>query len=327
MDVQYLVQGSTRLINLGLYGQDQVGFPICPKCGAVRNPRASESEIADFMKHHMESCRVQEAEEFWSALHADIQSDLLIFDEFKEKADAVNFMEALKIGAYRLLDMQEGDLDATIETKSNDAYRVIFFDPLPGGSGFLPLFFELYTRVIEQSLTKLKDCDCEESCYKCMLSFTNQQHHNVLNRFEAMDVLERYKSKPVHKNSIPPVMHVVDTDESEEECDSDAECAFIKYLEKKDFPRPDEQQYRVELSGGSYTVADFAYREKKVLIFIDGLSEGIHGNPHQAAKDDLLRAKAKMKGFNIVALSAQAMGDDAYMSMIMEMISMYLGEG
>jgi hypothetical protein len=34
-----------------------------------------------------------------------------------------------------------------------------------------------------------------------------------------------------------------------------------------------------------------------------------------------------MKGFNIVALSAQAMGDDAYMSMIMEMISMYLGEG
>ena len=36
------------------------------------------------------------------------------------------------------------------------------------------------------------------------------------------------------------------------------------------------------------------------MIYIDGLSENIHGNPLQQQKDKLLRAKAKMKGYEII---------------------------
>ena len=63
-------------------------------------------------------------------------------------------------------------------------------------------------------------------------------------------------------------------------------------------------QYKVSLNGNEYTVADFAYPDKKILIYIDGLSENIHGNPLQQQKDKLLRAKAKMKGYEIIEISA-----------------------
>jgi PAS domain-containing protein len=48
--IKYLKNGNIRLINLGMYGQKEIGFLICPSCGSVRYPKASDSEIANFME-------------------------------------------------------------------------------------------------------------------------------------------------------------------------------------------------------------------------------------------------------------------------------------
>jgi len=320
LNVRYYLQGKVRIVNLGLVGKENIGFPICPRCGMTRNPRASEAEINDFLKAHMQSCKVLDVDEFFSALHTDIQSDLLVIGNFEEKSEAVNFMESVKIGSSMVLDMQDGDIDAVIETKDNDKFQIIFYDPLPGGSGFLPLILEMYPKIIESAIKKLKDCDCEESCYKCLLSFTNQQFHSILNRFVAIDILEDYKNPPKFQNKIPPL--IIQKEEEKEKTDSTAEEKFLDYLKKQNFPIP-VAQYRVDLSGGEYTVADFAYPDKKILIYIDGLSEAIHGNPFQKQKDKLLRAKAQLKGYKVVELSAQAIDDKEYMGMILETIALY----
>jgi very-short-patch-repair endonuclease len=321
IELKYFVQGKLRLVNLGVVKSKFLGFPICPKCGAVRNPKASKIEIEDFIKKHMEFCRVNEIEEFFSALHTDIQSDLIVIGDFEYKNEAINFMESLKLGAFMVLDMQEGDIDAVIQTKENGKYQIIFYDPLPGGSGFLQLIIQTYTKIIENALKKLNECDCEESCYKCLLSFTNQQYHSILNRFEAVEILEKYNLFLKFSNDIPPLFE--QKKEEIEKTDSSAEEKFIKILKSQNFLLP-QFQYKVSLNGNEYTVADFAYPDKKILIYIDGLSENIHGNPLQQQKDKLLRAKAKMKGYEIIEISAEGLDDDEYISMVLENIAVYL---
>mgnify|MGYP006311596021 CR=1 FL=1 len=80
----------------------------------------------------------------------------------------------------------------------------------------------------------------------------------------------------------------------------------------------------MDFDGGSYTIADWAYPDEKVLVFIDGMSEKIHGNPEQQKKDKLLRAKAKMKGYRVVELSAQDLHDDAVIAIALGELGVYL---
>ncbi len=321
LTVTYLNQANVRLVNAGICDSPIIGFPICPACGAVRHPLASTDEINDFMDVHAQKCHVNDRQQFWSALHADISSDLIVIDEFDELKNAVNFMESLKYGAYRVLDMQESDLDGVIETKSNGKSRVIIYDPLPGGSGFLAQFLKYYVKIVNESIKKLKDCDCEDSCYSCLLHFRNQQHHKLLNRFNAIHSLSEHKMPPVFTVEIPPVV----TNTEHKPGDSDAEDQFIVLLKNKNFPQPDKSQYKVELAGGDYTVADYAFEDKKILIYIDGLSRKIHGNFKQKKTDSILRAKAKLKGFSVVEISAQGLKDEQYMNDKLEEIGLYLG--
>jgi len=126
---------------------------------------------------------------------------------------------------------------------------------------------------------------------------------------------------PVFTVEIPPVI----ANPEHKRGDSDAEDQFIALLKNKKFPQPDKSQYKVELAGGDYTVADYAYEDKKILIYIDGLSRKIHGNFQQKKKDSILRAKAKLKGFSVVEISAQGLKDEEYMNEKLEEIGLYLG--
>ena len=61
--------------------------------------------------------------------------------------------------------------------------------------------------------------------------------------------------------------------------DSDAELDFQAICLKRGVPVPEKAQHRVETTPGQFSVADWAYPSANVLIYIDGMSEGIHGKP------------------------------------------------
>ena len=322
MKVRYLKNGKIRLVNMGTYGQkkDEIGFLICPSCGALRNPMSSEAEHKNFIENHMKRCFVRDPKVFWSALHTDIESDLLIFDSFNELSQAANFFEAVKSGAIEILDMRDDDIDGAIEAMNNDTFRVVLYDSLPGGSGFLPLFLTYYKKIIEQAIKKLSKCDCEDACYKCLLTYQNQQYHEVLDRNLAIDLIRNLNVDISKISNIPANLKQTN---DKKDTDSDAEDRFLKILKDNFFPEP-TKQYAVDLGNNQSTVADFAYTDKKLLIFIDGLSRNIHGNPIQAERDKLQRKKAEFKGYKILEISAQTLKDEEMMRGYMEMISMYL---
>lgn len=315
--IKYLKNGNVRLINLGIYGQKELGFLICPSCGSVRHPKASEAEIANFMEEHKKRCFIRDTKFFWNALHTDLESDLIIFEGFESASIAANFLESLKLGAIEILDVREFDIDGVVESKDNGQFNVVFYDSLPGGSGYLSLFLDNLPLIVEKAIAKLNACDCEDVCYKCLLNYGNQQYHNVLNRIEAINLLENYKKTPIEKMTIP---NNAVPKKSENKTDSPAEEAFLDILRKNNFPDP-TQQYEIELRGNETTIADFAYIDKKVLIYIDGLSTRYHGNPVQAEKDKIKRTKAKLLGWEVLEIAANALKDESLVEMYLELLA------
>jgi hypothetical protein len=91
-------------------------------------------------------------------------------------------------------------------------------------------------------------------------------------------------------------------------------------LRKNNFPEP-TQQYEIELRGNETTIADFAYIDKKVLIYIDGLSTRYHGNPIQAEKDKIKRTKAKLLGWSVLEIAANALKDESLVEMYLELLA------
>jgi len=56
-------------------------------------------------------------------------------------------------------------------------------------------------------------------------------------------------------------------------------------------------------------------------------STGAAGSEHAGmSKDKLLRAKAKLKGYEIIEISAEGLDDDEYISMVLENIAFYVGK-
>jgi very-short-patch-repair endonuclease len=89
-------------------------------------------------------------------------------------------------------------------------------------------------------------------------------------------------------------------------------------------PPPEELQFRVELTDGSATVADFAWPSAKVLLFVDGLSRALHGNAAMKRADGLKRARCRMLGYLVLETSAESLLNAAEVDALVEELSVYL---
>ena len=324
-DVQWrhFRQADLRLVNLGPAGRQReglgVGFPICRVCGAVRSPFQSEAEIEKFAEYHTKSCGPKTTES--AALHVDFRSDLLEIGPLPERAEAVNLMEALLVGAREVLDMGNSELEGFIEERGEGAAFALVYDPMPGGSGFLEQLQKSWPTVCQQAREVMQSCDCEQACYACLLTFWNQRYHALLDRHLASELLERFGQEMQMTGTVPANYHERTTDLKTEE--SGAEDKFARILNERHFPQP-EKQHKVTLGDGTATIADFAYPAENVLIYIDGMSEQIHGSPEQQRKDGILRAKLRNAHYQVVEITAAALDDETAVGAKLDEIAVYL---
>jgi hypothetical protein len=327
----YLRQENVRLVNMGpTYAgpasPQGIGFPICPHCGETRSPVASTAEIDSFREGHQKRCQVPDI--VWTAIHVDLKSDILRVGPYPTKEEAINVFEGLRIGARMVLDMGENEVEGFALPDEDGSYWAVLYDPLPGGSGFLPEILNYWKPVCQRAIEVLESCTCERACYKCMKHFRNQQFHEDYDRHLAVELLDSLMTEPVSEHEIPHKFGEPKPGDQYHvgKADSPAEEDFIKLLQLRQFPEPDKAQYAIDLGNGETTIADFAYTDAKVLVFIDGLSNPIHGNPAQSRKDRIKRAKAKMLGYNVVEIPAAALRDETMMSAFLDELAVYLEE-
>ncbi|MFH1532056.1 MAG: DEAD/DEAH box helicase [Pseudomonadota bacterium] len=326
LTIKYLTQQSLRLVNLGVRKASESGFsgfPICAHCGEARSPNASEGEILRFSESHQQLHGRQTIGHY--ALHVEFRSDALHVGPFASSEKAVNLVNGLIVGARLVLDMGETELEGHLYRSTTGEYWTLLYDPMPGGSGFLPLLLEYWEVICEKARDALDHCasGCETACYSCLKHFRNQQWHDVLDRHLAMDLLLGVTLPLELEHSIPPValQPAIDPDGS----DSDAELDFATICKNRSFPVPPTKQFRVDLPGGEHTLADWAYPDQKVLVFIDGMSEEYHGNPAQRAADRVKRAKCRLQGYSVVEITREELQDSSALAYKLEEIAIYLG--
>jgi len=324
--LRFFKRRDCQLVNLGLRYRkgEQLGFPICPRCGEIRSPDSTDPELQRFLDVHKKRCKIDDIR--WTTIHVNMAADVMFIGPYEKEEMAINAVEGIRIGAENVLDMGEVELGIYIAQDLAGTYYATLLDPMPGGSGFLNKIVTEWPSIIQAGKAKLENCKCEKACYSCMKRYRNQRHHRVLNREEAKDLLFDLEGDFKKETDIQPN---IETDISIESTDSTAEEELIRILEKHSFPQPDDDHVLIELSTGERMEADFVYdapNKKKILVFIDGTSKNLHGDPVVARRDKILRFKAKQDGYLVLVITKQGLQDNTNVNEFLQELAIFLGK-
>ncbi|MDQ0257513.1 ATP-dependent helicase YprA (DUF1998 family) [Evansella vedderi] len=314
--VQHRFGQHVRLINVGpadLVKQGELGFPVCSVCGGARSPYASNREINDFEEHHNKICGKKPNK---VAFTADANVDGLMITGLKNKPEAVNLGEALRIGAGIILEMERDDLQFLIIPEQDDSYTLFLYDPMPGGSGLLQQMLNKWSNLISSAVEHLTGCisQCEASCYYCMRSYRNVFFHSLLDRNLASVILQRFDNKPEFDKEIDPIVAVDFSENSNQGNPTNSgEYRLEKILERAGFPKFEHQN---ELNIGPpfhKTTPDLYYGDENeeiyVAIYLDGLSKGIHGNSEREQIDNTIRQQLEAEDINVISIATSHLDD------------------
>ena len=196
-----------RLVNVGpaqlARNAGVLGYPVCRVCGQSRSPLASQGDLARFATDHLNRCRkpVENVGFF-----ADIIAEAITLQDCADREEAYSVMEALRLGAAEVLEMETEDLQVLVIGKPGvNTVDAMLYDPMPGGSGLLDQMIEHWGDVVRAAISVAEDCPslCATSCVDCLLTFRNSFYHGHLNRNTATDRLQRWSGVLAFSHDIP----------------------------------------------------------------------------------------------------------------------------
>ena len=196
-----------RLVNVGAHSQartgGRLGYPICLVCGQSRSPLASQADLQAFETDHRQRCgRVVEPVGFY----ADITADAVSLENAVDRQEAYSVMEALRMGASEVLDMEIEDLQLLAVPQAGvRQVNLLLYDPMPGGSGILDQMIARWPEVVVAAQRIVEECpsQCQSACVDCLLHFRNSYYHRRLNRLTALDRFDSWHGTLMFTHDIP----------------------------------------------------------------------------------------------------------------------------
>ena len=305
-----------------------LGFPICTVCGQSVSPLASERQLAQFRQSHAERCgRAPEP----IALYANATADALSLPACEGPQVAYSVLEALRFGATQVLDMHMDDLQIlVIGDMQREGVHALLWDPMPGGSGLLQRLCERFEDVVRAARSVVAQCPsvCARSCIDCLQTFRNAYYHRHLDRNVAGERLDEWGERLVFDHAIPP-RQPSETPSPEAMPVNEAETRLRQLLLAAGFPEGTRgEQLRLSPALGT-TTPDVVFRtpddEPDVCIYLDGLSERLHGNPQAAAQDLQIRSWLRGDGWEVLEIPATDLHDPNAMARHFRRLANYLG--
>jgi len=221
---------------------------------------------------------------------------------------------ALQRGSQLLFQVEEQELSVT-RIGDGDEHRILFWEAAEGGSGVWSRLIEDQAAVGQVATESLKLCHfdpetgndvaeeekCSRACYRCLLSYTNQPDHRLLNRFLVRDFLNQLRQAVTTRQT---------TGRSYEDHyqwlreridpNSNLEAQFLETLFTFRRRLPDRTQFRPE--AGVYAEADFYYDRddlRGVAVFVEGPH---HDAPAQSEADQRERKKLEDLGYRVIVI-------------------------
>ena len=195
---------------------------------------------------------------------------------------------SLLAGAERLFALSSRDFEVQFEgLRVQDGPEgsvlrqgiLTFIDPNRGGSGYLERFAERLPDVATAALQHLDHDDCVTACYRCLKSYDNQRTHEFLQWPLVVSTLEGLRE------DTPVAMPLSEADVNDprpwrEAYDagvgSPLEYRCLRLLEKEGL-KPTKQFPISEAGGRVFTIADFAFPDRRLALYVDGASIHLGG--------------------------------------------------
>jgi hypothetical protein len=264
----------------------------------------------------------------------DTRNLLLVkpFPDNTAKAEAflASLAYALQRGIQILFQIEEQEIAVSRIGKGAE-HRILFWEAAEGGSGVWPRLLDEPTAVAQVAKEALSIChfdpetgegsasasssQCSRACYRCLLSYSNQMDHPLLDRLLIRDYLIRLQHAATTRlregRSYDEQYRWL---EETRDPNSSLEGELLKLLYSTRRRLPDQAQFRPE--SGVYAEADFYYERdalKGVAVFVDGPS---HDDPLQKQKDTTERGKLDDLGYRVVVIRHEEQLEDQVLKYI-----------
>lgn len=222
---------------------------------------------------------------------------------------------ALKRGIEGVFQLENSELAVEALPDSETPNAILFYEAAEGGAGVLTRLASDLTalpRVARKALELChyqspsgqwaapadlanQDDDCEAGCYRCLLSYTNQPQHGVIDRRhpEVLDLLCRLTRCTAKRGRAGQ-----SADEQWEELNrlsvSSLERTWLDTIARCGYHLPDRAQPLLSAYG---TQPDFAYTAIPALIYIDGPH---HETDPQRQLDEAITERLEDAGYTVI---------------------------
>jgi ATP-dependent helicase YprA (DUF1998 family) len=305
-----------RLVNVGatflVSSGTRLGYPVCLVCGQSRSVLASEKERTDFETKHRERCGQAVRP---TGFYADVVADALSL-ECANREEAYSVLEALRIGATQVLDMDREDLELLVIGRPGSAeVTALLYDPMPGGSGLLDQLCERFGEVAKATSDLMEQCPsaCERSCIDCMQTYRNAFFHRHLSRKVALEMLAANGLALTFSHDLP--QRLPDSSPKGNEAPTNAaESRLQRMLQRAGLPEP-KWQYTIDLGKALGTTRPDCFfpgedpEDPGIAVYLDGLSSAIHGNPATAQRDREIRGALGSRGYEVLQIAVSELND------------------
>ncbi len=248
--------------------------------------------------------------------YANVVADALCIQNCENSAVAFSLVEALRIAGSQVLEMEVEDLQVLcIPQPGQQVVDAFLYDPMPGGSGLLDQMLERWPEVVAAAQHFVTTCPsaCAAACIDCLMHFRNAHYHRYLDRHAVEALLARTGAELSFTHDIPPRLPTEGGQRTGQPTNH-TEARLRGLLVRAGFPEPEAQRAIPIGSPWGTTMPDFFYADPAerldgICIYLDGLSDSVHGNPETRERDHQIRTQLRNENYQVFEMACSELDD------------------
>ena len=276
-------------------------FFVCPSCGyTLADFEVDNAFLPFFVKPHQRAsgfqCSAKQLQKYSIGYRFKTDSLSIHMNQVFTIDEAYSVLQAIILSACSVLDIDDTEIDGCLQyTNFGMSYDFVIYDTTPGGAGHVRRISdeENFRKVLAGALDKARNCNCggeegDASCYRCLRTYRNQFHHDILRRRYVIDSLSGIleEKKVIANEKISLELQLGDCDETigNESFDyiisglnlnDDAvEQRISAELESRQACKPDFGRVDFVCADGAKGTADLVWKNRKVMFFSPANREG-----------------------------------------------------
>ncbi|MGB6059176.1 MAG: helicase-related protein, partial [Microthrixaceae bacterium] len=222
-----------------------------------------------------------------------------------------SLQSALSRAIELTFQLEESELASEPLPSIDERNLLLFYESAEGGAGILRQLVQdpaALRRVVRCALDlchvdpdtgeDISDTGCAVACYECLLSYSNQRDHQLLDRRRVVSVLRDLLTATVTELPddlvTPSPSHDDGAEHLDGQAESELERRFIEWLQGQGLRIP-QRGRRLEL-GTIWSTPDFIFPEANVVIYVDGPP---HDYPDRQTRDGDITAALREQGYRV----------------------------